>query len=538
MASERAITQLQGVQTLALGFSLLVSYIIGTVIYRLYFHPLAKYPGPILAKISSFPSWWHTRKQHRHLWMLSLQDQYGPEFRYQPNAVCINTPDGQRQIYGHRGNVRKGDSYVIWRRTVDALNTWNSTSNEIHARKRRVLNYAFSESAIRTAEPFIHTNIDRWIELLGQHKTEGSEWSDSIDMSPQTSYLVFDILGDLCFGKCFDMKEPGSDLKNVPETLTGYIKALAPVAWAPWISIWIWLKPRGLDKLLARAAPIDVRSWYQFVASCQTARAQQQVEYEKAPKSDGRKDFFHYLWQAKDPETGFGYSLPELNAEIGLLIVAGSDTTATVLSALFFYLTRNPSVQEKLTKEILNEFPDYEDIKGGNRLTSCRYLTAFIQEGMRMAPPFSATPSRQALDGGITVNNNYLPKGTLVSTAIWAAQYNPSSYSAPYAFRPERWIVGEAGSTQESVALAESAFCAFSSGPRGCVGKNIAWLEMRIVIAKFIWTFEVIKDPESNLGGGSKGGEWGRTREDQYQLWDMSVAHRVGPKVLLKKREH
>lgn len=57
--------------------TLLIGYIISTVIYRLYFHPLAKYPGPFWSKISEFPSYWHGIKQDRHLWLYRIQEEYG-----------------------------------------------------------------------------------------------------------------------------------------------------------------------------------------------------------------------------------------------------------------------------------------------------------------------------------------------------------------------------------------------------------------------------------------------------------------------------
>jgi hypothetical protein len=72
-----ATTKWQSPRPLALIFALFISYIISIAIYRLYFHPLAKYPGPFWAKLTSFPSWWHTKKQHRHLWLLSLQEKHG-----------------------------------------------------------------------------------------------------------------------------------------------------------------------------------------------------------------------------------------------------------------------------------------------------------------------------------------------------------------------------------------------------------------------------------------------------------------------------
>src|SRR6185312_10811725 len=97
-------------------------------------------------------------------------------------------------------------------------------------RKRRVLNYAFSEQALRGAEPFIHSNVDRWLDLLGKHKSAETDWTESIDMSDQVTYLVFDILGDLCFGKSFDMKEPESGLRFIVEKMIEFMAIMHPVS--------------------------------------------------------------------------------------------------------------------------------------------------------------------------------------------------------------------------------------------------------------------------------------------------------------------
>lgn len=143
--------------------------------------------------------------------------------------MVINTPSAFKTIFGPKGNVRKSDYYKVWPRTEDTVNTWSTTDTVQHGRKRRVLNFAFSERALRDAETFIHENVDRWLDLLGQQKKEGDELTASMDMEHQVTYLVFDILGDLAFGKRFDMKEPGSKLRHVPEMMIGFMELVHPV---------------------------------------------------------------------------------------------------------------------------------------------------------------------------------------------------------------------------------------------------------------------------------------------------------------------
>ena len=75
-------------------------------------------------------------------------------------------------------------------------------------------------------------DTSRWIELFKEATQKGvdGEWSKSLNMADEVNYLVFDILGDLCFGKNFNMKEPESDLKHVPELMATYLQILQPVS--------------------------------------------------------------------------------------------------------------------------------------------------------------------------------------------------------------------------------------------------------------------------------------------------------------------
>ena len=82
---------------------------------------------------------------------------------------------------------------------------------------------------MRSAETFIHANTDRWLDLLAEDPDEDG-WSKSRNIADWINWLVFDILGDLCFGMCFNMKEHDSNLRHNPELMVEFLALLHPVS--------------------------------------------------------------------------------------------------------------------------------------------------------------------------------------------------------------------------------------------------------------------------------------------------------------------
>jgi cytochrome P450 len=105
----------------------------------------------------------------------------------------------------------------------------STVDKAVHARKRRVLNSAFSEKAIRSAEAFVWKHVDRWNELLIEGN-DGEEWTEPKNFSNLIDYLVFDIMGDLSFGKSFELKEPGENkYRHMPHTIAEFVQIMYPV---------------------------------------------------------------------------------------------------------------------------------------------------------------------------------------------------------------------------------------------------------------------------------------------------------------------
>ncbi|KAI1322051.1 cytochrome P450 [Xylariaceae sp. FL0255] len=477
---------------------------------QVFFHPLANIPGLFFAKISGLPAFYYTLKQDRHVWLWQLHRSYGSIIRIASSSIVANTLGAYRAIYDSKKDVYKGEYYK------------NCTEKPVHARKKQVLATAFSDKALRLAELFIYANIR------------------SFNMAELMSYLIFDILGDLCFRKCFNIKELGSDLRHIPSLMASFIRIMHPIAFSPFVSLWVYLKPRGLDKFLREMAPSSLKNWEQFILQCFTERAQaeKQSKYQDQVGSgltSSRKDFFHYLFQARDQQSGrIAYTRAELLGETENLIVAGSDTTA------LFYLTYHPDIQSRVADKVKSIFFSFDEMTANsNKLYDCIYLRAFTKEVLRMSLPGPADLSREVLSDGLVIDDLRIPLSTTVGTALYCMHYNDAYFDALFTFSPDRWIVNhkdKTGSSAVRVARAESCFSAFSTGPRACIGKNLAYLEMYIVIAKILYRFEIRRDICNNFGGGSPRAGDGRRAAGQYQLYDIFVALRNGPMVQLRHR--
>lgn len=225
-------------------------------------------------------------------------------------------------------------------------------------------------------------------------------------------------------------------------------------------------------------------------------------------------------------------------------IIAGSDTTSTAMAATLFYLVRSARALELATEEIRSKFNDVEDISQGATLASCTYLRACIDEAMRLSPSVGGILPREVLPGGITIDGETVPAGTVVGTPHYAVHHNERYYPSPYEYVPERWLVGAGNpltgrpTTEDEVALAQSAFCPFSVGPRGCIGKGLAYTEMTSTLARTMFLYDMrmavgVEDP----GEGRAGNEWGRHRPGEFQLVDTFTSAKNGPMVEFRRVE-
>ena len=155
-------------------------------------------------------------------------------------------------------------------------------------------------------------------------------------------------------------------------------------------------------------------------------------------------------------------SFNELQAQAELLILAGSETTATALSGIIFYLGRNSHVYKRLVQEIRTNHQKYVDISSRST-EALPYLKAVIEEGLRIFPPVPIGLPR--VSPGETVDGFYLPPGTTVHVSSWSATHSETNFHKPFEFIPERWLDPDCKDQK-------SASQPFILGTRACLGRK------------------------------------------------------------------
>lgn len=226
--------------------------------------------------------------------------------------------------------------------------------------------------------------------------------------------------------------------------------------------------------------------------------------------------------------------------EAAFFMAAGGETVATLISAAFFYLARSPKCYKRLAREVRSAFPSGRDIHAGPRLAGCSYLRACVDESLRMSPPSGSVHWREQDPKAaqpLVVDGHVIPRGTLVAVSPYALQHNEAYFPDPYAFRPDRWL--DVPGNEEACKTAHAALGAFSTGPRSCAGKAMAYLESSLVLAKtiFYFDFEPAAGELGKIGEGTPGARDGRDKVGELQIYDTFTARHDGPYLAVVRGE-
>ncbi|KAF8586633.1 cytochrome P450 monooxygenase pc-bph [Ramaria rubella] len=469
-------------------------------------HRIRTIPGPILAALSDTWLGYWAAQGCRSLQVHELHRKYGTFVRIAPNHVSISDPDALQIVYAHGNGATKSNFYDAFVSIHRGL--FNTRSRVDHTRKRKIVSHIYSQKNVLTFEGVSRMAL---VKLLGQwdrlcsggvkgisgndaeggwYGRDGRVW---FDVLPWLNYLAFDIIGDLAFGAPFGMLDAAKD--TAPVAITNPGEPLKTIH-IPAVQI---LNSRGdfaasLGVLPPWVRPLIKRiPWYahgQQATKHLAGLAIAAVETRLAdPSAAERGDLLSKLQEGKD-EDGEPMGKEELTAEALTHLIAGSDTTANSSCGVTYYLARYPQTQRKLHAELDEALGLEEGVVSYETIKKLPYLDACINESLRLHSTSSVGLPRVVPEGGMEVLGKFFEEGTVLSVPSYTIHRDAGVWGEDVdEYRPERWFEIEP-------ALIHKTFNPFSFGPRACVGKNLAVMELYTIIATIFRRYEfVLEDP-------------------------------------------
>lgn len=487
--------------SLLIVFITIILYPITHAIYNVYFHPLSKIPGPFIWSASRLP---YVRSLIRGNLVHDVQKfhaRYGPIVRVTPNEVAFAQPEawadihqsrqendnsdpssGQASTRNYRGEFLKDPSW--WAPPMgDAFSVITSIDPEQHAHMRKILAPAFTARALKAQEPFIQRYVNLLVERL--HEAATSPEKEEVDMHAWFNFTTFDIFGDLGFGESFHCLE-NSQYHPWIHALLGSLKAVTWLVSARWYPT--------IYYLLLLCIPPSLKKMALEHEQQVKERVRRRMNYEM-----DRPDVFSPVLAAN--RNGKGLTQDEIDITFSGLITAGSETTATTLTGTMNYLVQDPRSLGLLTEEIRSRFKAESEITL-DALRDLPYLDYVLHEGLRLCAPVPWILPRVVPPEGAVVCGVFLPGGTTVSVQAYAMNRSHRYWKDPNSFIPERWrpevVTDESSPFQKD---RRDAWQPFMVGSRGCLGQNLAWAELRLIMTKLVWNFnfEMSKDPAKRL---------------------------------------
>ncbi|KAI8932397.1 hypothetical protein NX059_010584 [Plenodomus lindquistii] len=364
-------------------------------LYRIYLHPLRRFPGPKLSAFTRLPHVIAAARGLPHEYAARLHEQYGDVVRISPDELSFLGTNAWRDIYGHGQKSAPGappPKYWKWYNLfpgIDSVLTQPDTV--LHSKQRKLFMPAFSDRALAQQSPLFTKYSDKLVQVLQDSAQEGKD----VDMVRVFNFATFDVMGDLCFGESLHMLD---NAEYDPWAIFGGLKASAFKG-----AIYSYYPIAGAIITLLFGRKInELAKEHETHSSTRVAK-----RLEKGRESEG-EDIWSLVLNAEDK--GRGLSKDEMVVNAQLFMAAGTETTATLLSGLTYILLSPAGAPalKKLTEEIRGAFASSEDISM-DVLQGLPYLNACINEGLRMYPPVpSALPHRTTAQGS-TICDLYVP---------------------------------------------------------------------------------------------------------------------------------
>lgn len=457
---------------------------------------LRRFPNAsAISGITNFWFAWEAWKGRRFLSLKEKHDNYPgesiPVLRIGPNHLSFQDSQAIKDIHGHGTVMEKGWHYDLI--SASHRHLADVVDRSEHKRKRKVLASAFSQSTVETHASVVEEKMRIFVSQIDAHCIDklNIEASDSklpvVDYRRWAILFTQEVIAALGFSEDLGFLRTGDDLTTA-ERDDGSLYTVRyrdSIEGGMFKDCTLIVFPECYKTLLAWATTLlpSFRGFKKradgFSDICRHLTRKRVRRSESGEKLD---DFFAALLFSRSG-TPNNYPFGELLAEANVILNAGSDSTGIAMTNTIHSLIENPRALLELRKE-LDEVLNEDDIVAPyGKIKNLKYLRAVLDESMRMNAPSQFSLPRKTPPGGASIAGHRIAGDVGVSTPTHSIHMDPDIWGDPTVFRPERWLGQEAKEVHPY-------FLVFTTGPRGCIGKNVTYLEQYVMLASFVRRYE------------------------------------------------
>ncbi|KAH6661748.1 cytochrome P450 [Halenospora varia] len=474
---------------LALGFVLLLG--IAQFLYRLFFHPLSKVPGPFWARVTEL---WRTSRYFNSTWhedVLEIHRKYGLVVRLSPNEVSVVSPELIKAVYSHQKGTRKTDWYNVWMALggpkAKRASFFGTTNPKEHGFLRKRVSGIYSMTSIISLEPKVQTVLD----TLWERFDAFAENREPINLSHWASYFTYDVVGTLCLGESMRFIQEGRDQRRFIENIHGSFYWIANIGYL--LGQQKLITNRGME-LLCRLSGLRITDYTKAFLQLSIGKVISRVKTRKP--GDPHQDMLDHFLDMKG-ENGEPATMPEILTEVGNLLAAGADTTSVAIKAVVAPLLRDSSRYKRLQAE-LDEAAKAcgSDSQPGATLAysavkNLPYLKACVKEGSRIHPSIVYQLPREVPSQGLDLEGFYISPSATISMSPLAQNRCKAIFGEDAdEWKPERWL-SDGNNSEENIRMMDKNLATFGYGSRTCVGKNLATFEATKFVAQLLLRYNV-----------------------------------------------
>ncbi|KAF2454062.1 cytochrome P450 [Lineolata rhizophorae] len=463
----------------------LLAFVATRVVYRRFFHPLAKIPGPFLASVTTLYQAAYNAQYYKKI--EQLHQIYGPVVRINPNEVHLSDPENYDKIY-YMG-TRFGKAPEFYGSFCIPHATFSTPSNEVHKGRRAALNPMFSRKMVLELESIVQDKADKLCKLMAK----GLRETKPVDLHHAFRCVSVDVISDYAFDKSYnlmDQPDLGAHFFVMARGIGPAMYTFQSLRWLQPLALKIppWLAPK-LSKPLGTVFALQMEG----VNQIEDVRSR--MEAGKLD-TEARPTIFTELLK---PENYPGRPVPstmELKDECYSILVAAADTTGNAMTTAAYHIMANRDIYDKLRAELFSAFPDPHATLDFLTLERLPYLTGVIKEALRLSFGVIGRLPRVTPEPGVHFNGYYIPPGTTIGMSSWLMHRNPEVFPDPMKFSPERWL------DPADFRRLEKHIVPFGRGSRQCVGMPLAYCELYVTLGTFFHRFaglEVFKTTPHDL---------------------------------------